>query len=130
MPRSASALQVVIAVPDAAVARRIALQLLAQHLCACVQTIGPVTSRYRWRGKIDTAREYLLLVKTRAALFGAVERVVRRLHPYEVPEIAAQPLAPVHAAYLAWLRDETRATPTPRGARRRARAPRAATARH
>jgi periplasmic divalent cation tolerance protein len=123
MRGAAPALQVIVAVPNARLAGRIAAALLERRLCACAQTLGPITSRYRWQGKIETAREVLLVVKTRRALFAAVERAVRELHPYEVPEIAALPLGPVHAPYLAWLRQATRAgTPVRRG-RRPPRAP-------
>jgi periplasmic divalent cation tolerance protein len=126
VPRSAAALQVIVAVPNARVATEIGTALVAQRLCACAQTIGPITSRYRWQGKIETAREYLLLLKTRATLFAAVQQAVCRLHPYEVPEIAAQPLAPVHQPYLTWLLEATRADPPARGVRRHARARRGA----
>jgi periplasmic divalent cation tolerance protein len=122
VPRSTAALQVIVAVPNARVATEIGNALLAQRLCACAQTIGPITSRYRWQGKIETAREYLLLLKTRATLFAAVQQAVRRLHPYAVPEIAAQPLALVHEPYLNWLLEATRADPRARGVHRPARA--------
>lgn len=119
MQRSAAALQVVVAVPDRRVADRMAAVLLSERLCACAQTVGPIQSRYRWRGKVESAREYLLVLKTRPALFAAVARTVRALHPYQVPEIVALPLAAVDAPYLAWLRAETRssrAPAAPRGA--------------
>jgi periplasmic divalent cation tolerance protein len=107
--RATPAVQILVAVPSPAVARRLSAALLDARLCACAQTVGPITSRYVWRGQRATTREWLLLVKTRRALFGAVERAVRALHPYTVPEIAATPLAPVHAPYLAWLVDATTA---------------------
>ena len=114
MRNSTAALQIVVAVPDSRLAGRIASALLAQRLCACAQTLGPVTSRYRWQGKLASGREYLLVVKTRGSLFTAVERAVRALHPSRVPEIAALPLGPVHEPYLAWLREVTRARPRAR----------------
>jgi len=106
------ALQVVVAVPSAAAGRRIGQALLEMRLAGCVQTLGPVTSRYRWKGKIESAREWLLLVKTRAAHQAALRREVRRLHPYEVPEILSLPAVGSHAAYLDWLwRETTRPAP-------------------
>ena len=102
-----SILQISIAVPDAPTAARISTALLAQHLAACVQTVGPVTSRYLWQGGLETAAEFLLLVKTRASLYGAVEAAVRALHPYEVPEILAMPVQHGLAGYVDWVVEST-----------------------
>jgi periplasmic divalent cation tolerance protein len=113
VPRPGAALQVVIAVPGIRVARRIAADLLERRLGACVQTVGPIVSRYRWQGKMESAREFLLVVKTRVDLFPDIERAVARLHPYDVPEIVGMPLAPLHGPYLAWLRAETRGRSAP-----------------
>ena len=106
MPARSRALQVLVAVPSPAVARGLSEDPLARRLCACAQTLGPVTSRYRWKGKLETAREWLLVLKTRSALQSRVEREIRRAHPYEVPEILSVPLVGGHAPYLAWLRRE------------------------
>jgi periplasmic divalent cation tolerance protein len=106
-----------VAVPNRAVAKRLSLALLEARLCACAQTVGPITSRYTWQGRSETTREWLLLVKTRPTLFAAVEAAVRALHPYEVPEIAAMTLHPVHSPYVQWIYASTR---TPGKARRRA----------
>jgi periplasmic divalent cation tolerance protein len=103
-PRVAvSGLQVLVAVPSPAVATRLGTALLERHLCACVQTLGPIRSRYRWKGKLESAREWLLLVKTRPALYPAVEHVVRQLHPYELPEIVGLPMRPALWPYLEWI---------------------------
>ncbi len=126
MPRSPSMLQILVAVPSSQSAQRIATHLLASRLCACAQAVGPVTSRFRWRGKIETSREHLLLVKTRTALFGEVVRAVRALHPYQVPEIVALPCTAVYEPYLAWLRAETRAAAPAKSRRRADRKPAAA----
>jgi periplasmic divalent cation tolerance protein len=101
-------LQVWVAVPRPAVARRVAARLLAERLCACAQILGPIESRYRWRGKLETAREWLLVVKTRRGCYKALERTVRELHPYDVPEILATEVVVGSAPYLAWLDRETR----------------------
>jgi len=110
--------QVLVAVPSPIVARRISESLLERRLCACAQTLAPMTSRYRWRGKIESAREWLLVLKTRAALFPALERAVRELHPYDVPEILALHVDDAHAGYGRWLMAETSARRSP--VRRRA----------
>ncbi|MCE5265132.1 MAG: divalent-cation tolerance protein CutA, partial [Deltaproteobacteria bacterium] len=60
-------------------ADRIALALVEQRLAACVQIVGPVTSVYRWKGKIETTREWLCLIKSRAESYGAVEQAIRSL---------------------------------------------------
>lgn len=110
--------QMLVSAPSARVAARLSQALLEARLCACAQTLGPVTSRYRWQGRLHRSREWLLLIKTRAALQGRVERQIRRLHPYDVPEILALPLLSGHAPYLAWLQRECA---TGRAASRRSR---------
>ena len=105
-PSRGELVQVVISVPSADVGRRIASILLEAQLSACVQIVGPVQSHYRWKGKIEQADEWLLLVKTRAALLEALETEVQRSHPYEVPEILALPIHSGHAPYLVWLESE------------------------
>ncbi len=87
-------------------ADRIARTLVERGLAACVQIVGPITSVYRWKGKIETAGEWLCLIKSRAESYGAVEETIRSLHPYEVPEIIAAPVAAGSRDYLGWLRDE------------------------
>jgi len=90
-------------------ARRIVKALVERRLAACVNTItAPVESVYRWKGKIEKAKEYLLLIKTSRARFAAVERTIRDLHSYEVPEIIAIPIATGSRDYLSWLADNTR----------------------
>src|SRR5260370_29643142 len=65
----------------------IARVLVSERLAACVNIIGPIRSVYRWRDAIEDDREFLLLIKTRASLSTKVERRVRELHTYEVPEV-------------------------------------------
>ena len=87
-------------------AERIACSLVEARLAACVQIVGPITSIYRWKGKIETAREWLCLIKSREENYGAVEQAVRSLHPYETPEIIAVPVTAGSRDYLDWLRGE------------------------
>ena len=89
-------------------AERIARELVETRLAACVQIVGPITSTYRWRGKIETDEEWQCWAKTRGELFARVEEAIRRIHPYEVPEILAVPIVAGSAGYLAWLEGETR----------------------
>lgn len=86
---------------------RIAQALVQEKLAACVNVVGPVQSTYRWRGAIETAREYMLVIKAAMRDFAKLERRVRELHSYEVPEIIAIPLAAGSKPYVAWLAEST-----------------------
>jgi len=89
---------------SASEARRIARALVEERLAACVNVVRtPVESVYRWKGRIEAAREFLLLVKTARRRFAALEREIRRLHSYEVPEIIALPVERGSRDYLAWV---------------------------
>jgi periplasmic divalent cation tolerance protein len=93
-------------------ARRIAGDLLERHLCACANIIAGVESVYRWQGKVETSREWLLVIKTRAELTQQVQEAVRELHSYENPEAIALPVTDGLQRYLDWITTETR-LPTP-----------------
>jgi periplasmic divalent cation tolerance protein len=84
-------------------AERIAAALVEARLAACVQTIGPISSRYRWRGEVEEAREWQCLAKTEAARYAEVEEPIRAVHSYEEPEILAIPVLAGSAGYLAWI---------------------------
>jgi periplasmic divalent cation tolerance protein len=89
-------------------ADRIANALLELRLAACVNTI-PMSSAYRWKGKVERAEELLLLIKTRRPLFDQLRAAIERLHPYELPEVIALPIADGLGAYLDWIDKETKA---------------------
>ncbi len=85
-------------------ARKIAHALVGQRLAACVSEIGvPVVSTYRWKGKVESAKEFVLLIKTSKERFATVRDAVRELHSYEVPDIIALPIAAGSRAYLDWI---------------------------
>ena len=84
-------------------AERISVALVERRLAACVQTVGPIASRYRWRGEVETAREWQCLAKTEAGRYPEVEAAIRELHPYDEPEILATPIVAGSAGYLAWV---------------------------
>lgn len=85
-------------------ARKIARALVGQRLAACVSEIGvPVASTYRWKGRIESAKEFLLLIKTSKERFAAVRDAARKLHSYEVPEIIALSITAGSRAYLNWI---------------------------
>ncbi len=102
---------VFVTVPDAKTADRISQALVEQKLAACVNRLPGIQSRYRWEGKIETAEEFLLIVKTRTSLTAEVAQAVRGLHPYSVPEIIALPIADGYAPYLTWIGASTLFTP-------------------
>ena len=84
-------------------ADRIAQSLVDARLAACVQIDGPITSAYRWNGRIETSSEWRCVVKTRRDLFEQIEDAIRKIHPYEVPQILALPILAGNTAYLDWL---------------------------
>jgi periplasmic divalent cation tolerance protein len=98
-------------VPDTGVARALSDALVGARLAACVATLPGVTSTYRWQGKVETAQELMLVIKTRAEVMDGVQEMVRKLHPYEVPELVAVPISHGLPDYLKWMTDETTALP-------------------
>lgn len=92
-------------------AGRIARALVEKHLVACVNIAGPVRSIYRWKGAIEEANEYLLIVKTEAALMPQLQAALERLHSYEVPELIAMPVTAGSARYLDWISESVSRTP-------------------
>ncbi len=90
-------------------AQSIAQTLVERKLVACVNIVGPITSIYHWQGAVERGQELLLIIKTRAALFAQLETRVKSLHSYQNPEVIALPISAGTAAYLDWLRGETRA---------------------
>lgn len=77
---------------------------VAGRLAACSQVGGPVTSIYTWKGALERQEEWVLRMKTLEDRLGALEEFVRRIHPYEVPEIVAERLSGASGAYLGWMR--------------------------
>jgi periplasmic divalent cation tolerance protein len=102
-----AAIVVLTSLPDRETAQAVARALVEGRLAACV-SVGPaVESMYHWRGRIETAAEVPLAIKTRAVLYSKVEAEIRRLHPYELPEVVAVPVAHGFEPYLDWIRGET-----------------------
>ena len=89
-------------------AQRIARALVDARDAACVNIVGPIESVYRWKGEVETAAEWLLLVKTTAAAVEQVRESLGRLHSYELPECIEIPIEGGSAEYLAWIGDEVR----------------------
>ncbi|HLF38841.1 MAG TPA: divalent-cation tolerance protein CutA [Burkholderiales bacterium] len=93
--------------PDREAAVKLAHELVAKRLAACVNVLSECTSVYRWKGTIENASEVPVLIKTRAARYAEVEAAIRGLHPYELPEIIAVPVVRGFDDYLRWVADET-----------------------
>lgn len=87
-------------------AKLIARSVVEKRLAACVNILRiPIESHYRWKGKVEKARELLLLVKTTAGKLRALEREVKRLHSYDTPEFIALSIVAGSESYLAWLEE-------------------------
>jgi periplasmic divalent cation tolerance protein len=99
----ARALVVLCAIDTDERAEALASALVEGRLAACVQVVGPIRSTYRWRGAVETATEWLLLIKTTEARFTDLRDAIVAAHPYEVPEIVAVPIESGLAEYLGWI---------------------------
>jgi periplasmic divalent cation tolerance protein len=87
-------------------ARRIATAVVRKRLAACVNIVlGPVQSIYRWKGKVQSACEVLMVIKTNAWRLKELEREVKRLHSYDVPEFIVVPITGGSREYLAWVNE-------------------------
>lgn len=82
--------------------------LLKKRLIACGNIISGIESKFWWKGKIDKAKEVLVILKTTRENFNKVEKDIKRIHSYKVPEIIALPLIAGNKEYLNWLKEETR----------------------
>ena len=87
-------------------AEQIAAELVSRRLAGCVQVSGPIMSTFRWQGKIETAEEWMCVIKTSRAQFAAIHEALGEIHPYEVPELVATPILEGSDAYLRWLEEQ------------------------
>ncbi|HSD40623.1 MAG TPA: divalent-cation tolerance protein CutA [Burkholderiales bacterium] len=105
---STDTLLVITNLPDRASAEVLAKALVDRRAAACVNILAPCRSVYRWKGAVETAEEHPLFAKTTRDRYSLLERVIRELHPYELPEIIAVPIGGGLPAYLEWVAAETR----------------------
>jgi periplasmic divalent cation tolerance protein len=84
-------------------AQQIAHTLVERRQAACVNLVGPIESVYRWKGEVESASEWLLLVKTTDEAFVAVRDTIRELHSYELPECVAVAIEAGSEPYLHWI---------------------------
>jgi len=101
-------LAVLVTVPSPAIAARIGTALVKEGLAACVNVVPGVRSIYAWQGKVCDDRELMLVIKTTRRRYAELERRVKALHPYRVPEVIALPVRLGSAAYLRWVRQSAR----------------------
>lgn len=97
------AIQVFTTVDSREAAQRLARVLVEGRLAACVQVLGPLQSTYWWEGAVESAEEWLCLIKATQDVYQALEEAIRASHPYDVPEILAVPVTAGHSAYIEWL---------------------------
>jgi len=88
-------------------ALKIANILVEDHLAACVNLVAPIRSIYRWEGKIWDEKEWLLIIKTQKHRFEALEKKVKSLHSYSVPEIISLSITNGSSAFLNWIGENT-----------------------
>jgi len=113
MPRASRGLVILVTCPTRRSADRLANALVRHHAAACVNILPNVQSVFWWEGKVDRAREVLLVIKTTAGRFDAIQRTVRALHPYDVPEVIALPIRRAHPPYWRWVVSSvSRSSPT------------------
>jgi len=91
-------------------AQKIARSLLNKHLIACANILAPVESQYWWQGKIERAKEFLVLMKSDEKLFEKLCETIKKMHSYEVPEILALPIVKGWQPYIKWLNTSLRLT--------------------
>jgi periplasmic divalent cation tolerance protein len=102
-------LQVITTAASRDEAEHIARRLVESHLAACAHLSPPVTSIYRWQGKVEHAEEWVCTLKTRADLFAKVAQAIHTNHSYQCPQIVATAIVDASEDYLAWLEQETAA---------------------
>lgn len=94
---------VLVAAPDLKAARALARAALKARLIACANLVPKIESHYRWRGKIESGAEVLLILKTQKTKLAALEKLVLAKHPYETPEFLVLPLGAGNERYLSWI---------------------------
>ena len=89
-------------------AKKIMRILLDRHLIACANLLGPVESQFWWKGKIEEAKETMVVMKSDDKLFQKLSETIKHVHSYEVPEILAVPIVKGWQPYLRWLNDSVK----------------------
>jgi len=100
-------IQVVTTLDNREAAERLGRHLVGERFVACCQIVGPIRSIYRWKGKVEETDEWYCVMKTRPSLYQSTQEAIKRLHPYEVPEIIATTVDEALPEYAAWVVSET-----------------------
>lgn len=108
MTKPVTEIVVFVTTPSEEEAARISRSLVEARLVACANVLPRVRSIFRWEGKVTEEQESLIVLKTRSGLMKQVEKAIKKMHSYSVPEIIAIPIAQGSAEYLSWIRDVTR----------------------
>ena len=99
-------IQVFITTESKEEAEKISREVVEKRLAACTQIVGPIKSTYRWKEKIQEEEEWLCIMKSLKDLYEQLEKAIKEIHPYEVPEILAIPVVAGNQGYLEWLNKE------------------------
>lgn len=94
---------VFVTAPSKKEGKHIVTALMRKRLIACGNILNKIDSTFIWNAKVDKAKEVLIILKTKRALFKKIAREIERLHSYEVPEIIAMPIIEGSARYLKWI---------------------------
>ena len=87
-------------------AEKIAKILSEKKLSVCTQIVGPIMSVYKWKGKLEKSKEWLCLIKTKITLYKKIEKTIKNIHPYKLPEIIVIPIIKGSQEYLEWIDKE------------------------
>ncbi len=102
------AIQVITTTAEKSAADSLAKAVLEKRLAACVQVSGPIDSSYWWNGRLETASEWTVTIKTRRDLYPKLEKLLLAQHPYDQPEIIATPVVEISPGYLKWLVEQVK----------------------
>ncbi len=100
-------IQIITTIDDRLKAEEIGRKLVGKRLVACCQISGPIRSIYHWKGNFEETDEWYMIMKTKESLYHPAEEAIRKLHPYEVPEIIAIPVRDASDDYSMWVKRET-----------------------
>ena len=103
MRKTVKHILVITTCPGSISAKKIAQDLVTEKLAACVNILPDVQSYFSWVGKVDTANEHMLIIKTTSENYDALESYIKKIHPYELPEVIAVPIEAGLTAYLEWI---------------------------
>jgi periplasmic divalent cation tolerance protein len=103
MSEDAKHILVITTCPGSISSKKIAQELVTEKLAACVNIIPGVQSFFSWVGKVDTANEHMLVIKSTMDNYAALEKRIEKIHPYELPEVIAVPIETGLARYLDWI---------------------------